>query len=1075
MRFFPLLLLCLAARISVAAPLPAFEGTLTQTQNGAVVRAKIAWSPPETLVIEVPRDDAAGVAAQTILTRGDETLLYDPATKRTLRYDFNIAKSWWRGNNLTSGGPANFLFADTPFVASGSSRYSRRDDVLFGGGGQNAYYAAVKTPAHRFPTSVLLSRGKVDKGVTRFEASGPSSVNEQSPDFRADVALNAAGFPTQVKATDFKTGQSATFTYDLKAATTASAIPEIPTAILEDEQLKAPSAYNGEDATALFNRGASLAANEDFPAAISAFDGASRQAPTASAPLIATYELALSIRDSSRATAALAKLEPLGLAATEIELRRARLALLQRDYAGALKAFQAASAAAPDNMALRLLQAEASRSQGDMTAARGLWTEVLAAKTSQSAAQSAAAQNLALNATFDELGSLATPIPKETDAQKLAHSLLALRDGKTPEITAFTDDNFEVALALGFERAARDEEAKTAWEALGTRGNTATKNRAHAHLMNLAARRGDTTAAIAHWRQWNAALTVPSDRDAARTAFFDAWQKASRSDALRSALSNRALATNASEEDMRLYLGYQELYGESDDVAAVVSSGLGRFPNSSFWASKKAESQIAEAAQTRSNDAGFARREQLYGQAFAELDRAIAASPDEPFYRFQKALAAAQRGAKVGGVIDPGRTARNRAIAEKETAQLLADLPGDPDALVSAALQNLAFEGDPSAREAIKLANQALDTAPGDGDRHTLAWAARQALATAYRRLKQPDGAARQWEILLSGARNSAEQSALGASYFSLLESAGDKAGATRLVARLAAEPWDYSSSRAGLEAISRRVAASPMAADISTALLASDDGNAILAGTILVGKRVERARAALQVADAPASADADLTRATRDLDSALSRLRPVANVTNPLLAARAAAFLAENANLEGEERLKLLRQAIAVEPRDNALRFALIGALSGEEAKTERDIAARTIDFEVESRRQLTSATRRSGDASGAFKIGEEAFAFASRSPEVGANPWQRIAFAFAKTAFNSPQNSRAVEIYNGLALPQWNDIDRAAAMLALSRGYQEAGKASEAAQVNAKVPALGLSQPEIEGAINFINDVEN
>ncbi|HEX9996499.1 MAG TPA: hypothetical protein VGB45_05090 [Abditibacterium sp.] len=1063
MRFLPLFLLFVASKVAFASPLPAFEGTMSQTQNGITTRAQIAWQPPETLVIQTPREDANGIGAQTIIASGNQTLLYQSGTKRTRRYGFNIAKSWWRGSNLESGGPANYLFAGTSFPTNPTEgRFLRRDDVLFGGSGQGAYYAAVKTPTRRFAAQITTTKN------TRIEKNEAAKTV-----LEAQITLNEAGFPTL--ATVNAAGERASFAYELKPATNPLALPPILTEIIEDEILGAPSSYAANDASSLYNRGAALALNEDFPAALAAFEAAAQAAPTASAPHLASFEIALLMRDPARAAISLSKLEQLQLDAAEIAIRRARIAQLQRDDETALAAWKAATVTAPQNLALRLQEAQMLRNRGDFDGARAIYQIVLASPTATPQNQVLAAQNLALSATPDEWGALLAATPSQTPAQKLARSLLQLRSGQAPETTSFENDFHQIALALGLERAARDDEAKTVWENLEARESEATKNRARAHLVTLAARRGEVSQAITKWRAWNASLKSETERSAARSAFLGAFQKAFRSDALKSALSNRASATGATEDDLRLSLNYQELYGTEEDIAAAIENGVARFPSSAFWAGKKAEILVGQAAQTRGTDAGLARREQLFDQTNQILDRAIQNAPDEPFYRFQKALAATQRGAKTGGVIDATLAARARAVAKRETEKLLADFPGDADVLVSAALQNLAFEGESNARNAVQLANLALDTAPVDGDRHTLVWAARQALATAYRRLKTPDLAAAQWEMLLLGAQNAGDASALAGSYFSLLESTNSAEGSARLLTQVASEKWDYSAARAALETLATRIAASPLAPAIAMSLADKSDGAAILANATLAQKRLEAAQRALEATDAPPIADANLDRATQSFSLALGKLRAVADGNDRVLAARAAAFLAENANLAGEERLALLRRALQIEPRDSALRFALIGALSGEEGKRERENAAKTLDFEPETRRQLTSAARENGEATLALQIGEEALAQAARSPEVSANVWQRLAFSVAKTAFQANQTSRALELYNGLSQPQWNPIDRAAAHLALSRLYQQAGKADEAAKLNVKVAALGLERAEIEGAIVFLDEVEN
>jgi len=1069
-RFSPLFLLLLAPRVAKCAPLSAFEGTLSQTQKGVTTRAKIAWSPPDTLRIETLPDAETGAPGSVILARGDETLLRENATGRVRRAPYNIAKNWWRGAGLSFGGPANFLFAATPFPADAKSgRYLLRDAVIFGGGGKDVYYAAKKVAARRYSAQIAVSNA----ARTEKDEAGKTVLEAQ-------ITLDGAGLPRAATLTTG--GQSASFAYDLKAAPAPPAIAAMDAPIFEDLDLRAPSEYAANDASSLFNRGASLSQNEDAPRAIAAFEAAAIAAPQSAAPPIALFEIALALRDTGRAQKALDALAILPVNPLEIEVRRARLALLDRDRAGALAAFQAAGKTAPQNLTLRLAQAEVLRSQADFEAARALYRGILAENSMQFGAQSGAAENLALNATFEEIPALLTSVPAGNDAQKLARALLQLRLAQTPETGAFAGDEFQLALALGLERAARDDEAQSAWQTLENRAPDGLKNRARAHLMTLAARRGDVSGAIAKWRDWNANLSLQSGRAAAQNAFFGAFQKAFRSDALQSALANRAGATAATEDDLRLFLGYQENYGTPDDVLSALQTGANRFSNSPFWIGKRAENLLATANQQRSNEAGTARREQLYSQALALLDEAIKNAPDEPFYRAQKALAATQRAAKTGAILDPAIATRNRAAAQRETAAFLEAFPGDPDALVSAALQNLALQNDGAAREAIRLANLALDSAPGegDGDRHSLVWAAHQALASAYKRLGQPDLAAAQWEILLLGARDAGEQTALASSYFTLIDGAAAanseaaNQGAARLLAQLALEKWGYSAARGLLESVAARMAVSPRATAISAALAKMPGEGASLASATLALRRLEAARRALQAPEAPPAADANLERAGRDLSAALTALRVFAQSPNRPVAARAAAFVAENGGLDGAERLELLQSALEKEPRDAALRFALIGALDGPENAREREIAAKILDFGLETRRNLASATRRAGDAAASLRLAEEAFAFAARAPEHSGTAFQRVAFTLAKSAFAANQNTRALEIYNGLSLPQWNDIDRAAALLALSRNYQEAKRDAEAAQTNARITALGLTQAQIETALAFVDEVE-
>lgn len=1075
MRFLPFPALLLLAKVGLAAPLPAFEGGISRTQNGVTTRAHIAWQPPDILQIQPE-------AGSFITARGDETLVQSDGLMR--RSDFNIAKSWWRGSGLAAGGPANFLFAGTPFpAASAADSFWRRDDVLFGGGGRTAYYAATKTLARRFPAQILISP------TSRIEKDEKGKITALY-----QIVVGPDGLPRSAQLT--VDGQKTTFAYDLKPASPPNLAAVTLPAIVEDDELKAPSAYTGTDASSLFNRGASLAANEDFPDAFAAWDAAAKLAPDSSAPLVATFETALSIRNLNLAASALDKLSKLasptgfgGVFNIEIETRRARLAIARRDWKAAAQAAANASTEAErtssvdyHDLVLVLLRAQIAQAQGDLAQARDLWGSVLRSRLPDSASEVTAAQNYAFNATSDEWAGLLAALPSDTPAQKLTRSLLQLRAGQTPDATEFDSDALERSYALGLEAAARDAEAQKAWQILEARADGDLQNTARAHLMTLAARRGDASASLGKWREWNASLSLETERSRARDALFGAWQKALRQDELRSALANRAAASGATEDDARLLLAYQEEFGSDDDARGALERGAARWGKSAFWLGRTAEELIAQTGQTPPTDAGRARREQLYDQALARLDDAIAAAPNEPFYRFQRAIVASQRAAKLSGVLDSAVDTRNLARARREIEGLLADFPGDPDVLVSAALQNLAFEGPTPAREALRLASAALDTAPNDGDRHAMVSAARQAMATALRRLDQPALAGAQWQALIASARDADEQSALASSYFALLEAQNDAGGAARLLAQVAGEAWDYSAAREALETLAARMAASPLAPAISAALLpptraqgdALPAGAPVIAAATLGQLRFALAQRALQAPDAPPIADANLARAQRDLGAALALLPRYADAPDRLIAARAAALGAQNPALTDEKRVELLRQAVAIEPRSPALRFDLANTLTGAEAKAARAVAAQVLPFELETRRQLASAARRDGDAALALGVAGEALAIAARAPDVGANAWQRLAFAFAKAAWNANQPARAQELYNGLSLPQWTDIDRAAALLAWVRDAQQSGQNELAATLAPKIRALSLSAPQLEGALAFVDEVE-
>ena len=206
MRISPLLFLPLLALPAVAQQ--RFEGTLTQTQNSLSAQAKIYAQTPDLLRVEIARNDAAGVPAQILVASGDQTLRYEPATKRLFRARFNILKKWNRDWGLAAGGPANFVFAGASagVVNETEGRFLRRDKVLFGGGGENAFYAAQKTPASLYPARVELSGTPADKRIeTRLD--GTQSLS-------ATIAYLGA---LPATATVVAAGETSTFTYDLSA------------------------------------------------------------------------------------------------------------------------------------------------------------------------------------------------------------------------------------------------------------------------------------------------------------------------------------------------------------------------------------------------------------------------------------------------------------------------------------------------------------------------------------------------------------------------------------------------------------------------------------------------------------------------------------------------------------------------------------------------------------------------------------------------------------------------------------------------------------------------------------------
>ena len=1059
MRFFSALFLGLLALPATAQT--RWQGTLTQTQNGQTVNAKIFAQAPDRLRVEIARNDAAGVAAQIIVASGDQTLSYQPATKQLFRARFNILKKWNRDWRLAAGGPANFVFAEAKpgVVTESEGRFLRRDNVLFGGGGENAFYAAAKTPAGLYPASVEIGANKrVEKSV-----GGAQTL--------AATLTMKDGLPSS--ATVDNAGETSVFNYDLTQRAEPFpdgtwTIDEAKSAVAQEFDLQAPTAYsNAGDPNDLLNQGLALWGGAgDFIGAQARFVAASKIANQASGPLLASFEMAMDARDYVSAQRALDALAPLNLDAAEIEARRARLALAQRDWDGAVAALDKAMAAAPDSSVLQLARAQALLGKGDIDGARTVWQNVATAKTLPAArAQAAALLEQTSGADAADLAA----------AKKEAATLAAAKG-------ALASDQIEAdrRYALVLERAADDDNARVLWTQLEKSAPDAVKNQARAHLMTLAARAGDVGASLAAFGRLRDGLTLQTDRENATLALFDAWQKSFNRAALGSAIANRAVATRADDSDARLALAYQESYGDADSIASAVGSGLNRAPDSAFWLARRAEltTQTAFPLLT-SNNASAARRAQLLDKARADLKNAIEddvkAGGDGSFYREQLALVSAQSAAKVLRSPDYTTALGERKNASAAVETLLASAPDDPDVLMCAALALQSFDGDDGAARALDLASRALLSRPGDGERHTLILAARQAMAFADIRLKRFPEAAAQFELLLLEAQTAGEQVGIASNYIGMLEKNGDAAAAASVVARIAGAPWDYSEARGASEALANRVAVSPLVAPIEAALAQDNSGASLLAWSQIATARLARANAALQVPNAPGSADAELERSTRDLGLAVAALKAAQGPMPRYVQARVLAWLAEFGGLEPASALTNLQSAVAIESRAPSLRLALAVALSDDaQSAAQLKLAAQLAPQTPETGRLLSIAALDAGDNETALSQSAEIYNGAAREPNVGSNAFQRVAFARARILWDAGQTSAAVDIYNGLALPQWADIDRAASLLALRQRYTDSQRPEDATRVGDQIRDLGLDLPTLQRAASFVEEVE-
>lgn len=1059
-RFSPALLLCLLALPATAQT--RWQGTLTQTQNGLTANAKIFAQAPDRLRVEIERNDAAGVPAQIIVASGDQTLSYQPATKRLFRARFNILKKWNRDWRLAAGGPANFIFAEAKpgIVTENEGRFLRRDNVLFGGGGENAYYAAAKTPVGLYAASVEIG---ADKRVEKSVAGAQSLIA---------TLTTKDGFPSV--ATVDNAGERSIFNYDLTARAEPFpdgtwTIDEAKTAVAQETDLQAPTAYvNATDPNDLLNQGFALWSGAgDFIGAQARFVAASKIASQASGPLLAAFDMALDARDFNSAQRALEALAPLNLGVAEIEARRARLALANRDWDGAVAALDKAVAAAPESPILQLARAQALLGKGDVEGAKAVWQTVATSKALPPARLEATAL----------LARLADDDAMDLDAagKESAQSILAKRVIGGEQI----EQNRRYALIL--ERAANDKNARILWTELENVAPIDVKNQARAHLMVLAARAGDVGESLAAYGRLRDGLTLKTERENATFALFDAWQKAFSRAALGSAIANRAVATRADDSDARLALAYQETYGNGDAVEAAVGAGLNRSPNGAFWLSRRAEllTQTALPLLT-SNNASVARRAQLLNQARDLIKRAIdadvKAGGDGSFYREQLALISSQSAAKVTRSPDYDTAIGERKAATAAVESLLASAPDDPDVLVSAALGVQSFDGDDGANRALELNARALNSKPGDGERHTLILAARQSMAFALTRLKRFPEAAAQFELLLLEAQTAGEQVGIAANYIGMLEKTGDANAAASVVTRISGAPWDYDEARGASEALARRVASNSMVAPIQAALAQDGSGASLLAWSQIATASLARANAALQVPGAPGSADADKDRATRDLGLAVAALRDVQAPMPRYVQARVLSWLAEFGGLDGEAALSALQRSVEIESRAPSLRLALSEALPDDaQSAAQLKLATQLAPSSLETNRVLSLAALDAGDKDKALAASADVYNVAAREPNVNANTFQRIAFTRARVLWDAGQTSAAIDIYNGLALPQWANLDRAAALLALRARYTDSGRPEDATRVGDQIRDLGLDLPTLQRAASFVEELEN
>ena len=1059
------------------------------TRDGVTARAKIFLQGPGQMCLEILRDDSAQIAPQTILSSPENTLVFDPQTKRVQKFASSVFSL--RGWGLQLGGPANFLlgnFADNkklPAVGklerAGFAPAFVSDYVQFGGGGDRIFYAPYKRTAWDGAARILLE----------WKGSGPIQTRTEFDEdgrvlSRATFAYDKSGLPTTVVVADGENRVIATFKYALEEVIapfpdTTFAPDFINGNVVEDVPVKAIREYSGADADSKFNRGAALMRQaEELPAAYSTWQEAAALAPKATAPQFAIYESALAARDLNRAEAALTKLIAiLGADNYAVAWRTAGVLLARRDWAGAQGALEAATKIEPQNLQAKLSLADVLRSRNNFADAQKLMLEILQSDAPQNAVQMQAAQMLAELASGDAapgvLPALETAlkenaVPEKTLWLRVARFIIQLRHGEKRETIATENLSALTALAEALESAGQDAAALESWQKIVTLAASPNDQNARAHLMALFARRGDISSSLAQYREIIAATPTLKMRRIRQEQLLASWNKAFRLEQLKTALEQRSIGTAATADDARLWLTYQEIYGSEEGVTRAVQNGLARFTRDAWWRARQAELLMSKAANVIDTNSV----DRLQRDALADADAAVSLDKEQPYYAVSRALILTQRATPVTAIMESGRFDARKKLAREALDELLKKWPNDADVEIAVASQRLALEDDEAHAASIALLENALrGGAPSiQEDRHFIAFSSRQILISALRRDKKWDAIAPQYEILLKVSRSGDEQVGVALNYLRLLLKSGEADGIANLLLFVARESWAFEESQQTLDPLLNVVAAkNEILVPVLQSLSSNSDPYARLLLTKMMANQLRTARQILAAPEAPDRAERDVASAEQSLQTALQLLEPTASQNeDKILAARAAATLGEAAvnrnDFEGAQ--TWLARAIELEPRDINLRVALANAFLAQnktdDALNTRNAMLRAIPHTFGNLHRVTKLSAQIGDESDrkfSARLASRAFNNAL-FPEMPVGSWQVSAFTAARALFDAGQTEDALAIYNGLASAQWSGIERAVAFIDLEESYKLVGQTAKAQAAAAQLEALKLSPQE-------------
>jgi tetratricopeptide (TPR) repeat protein len=996
------------------------------------------------------------------------------------------------------------------------------DFVRAGTAGERPFYAVYKRAVFDRPARIAL----------QFSAAGALLSREDRDELgrvltRTEFKWNSeTRLPREATTSDGRGRLIETWSYDLAPRTTP--FPEgtfslgkaTTEQIVEDAELRPIADYEkGTDAEARFNLGAALLRHtEDIGGALAAWGEAARLKPQAIAPHAAIYDAAMRARDLNLAEQALGRLSTLrGADDFGVISRRLTLEVRRRNWDAAASLYEAAAQVQPQNLEVLLSRANLARARGDFATARTLLLSILASDATQPQTQTTAAEALAALAVGDgtapaQVGELLQSLPRATVWQRLARAHIALLTGAATTDADFEGINELASLAQGQERAGQTEGAIASWQKVITlapviagapfsltTSSTRAGDRvalglsAREHLMSLHAQRAEVTPSLERYREL---ILIAPDENARRRvqdALLAAWKKGLHGDDLRPVLERRAQALKASEDDLSVWLAWQETFGTSEGAGAAVRAAVAKFPRSAMWHSRLAEYLADQAAGTPSTE--DTRRVGLFREALSEVDKAAKLDPAQPYYAMQNALIQIQMVRRHSGVVDATQVQEDKKKAGDAVDRLLQRWPDDPDVAIAVAAGRNALQlrGDEASVAAfqagMKQGRPERETA--SGDRHTTIFFARQALASLLIKLGRGTEAAREYEVLILSSREASEQARVAIQYLGLLRndpSAATVATIARLLTVMAREPWNLEAAQGGVTALARGLVSrgvslealdTSLALRVSALLRSSSDPASIVAAAHLHYALDRGARVLQTVPGAPPAADR-LARDAAALATASDTALPVvANGENRVLAPRASALLSERMAARGawNEALTWLERAAAAEPTSIDLRVGLARAYAAagarDKAVATRDHMLRAIGHTAETLRRAAVISRQVEQNEAAARFAAQALHLAQATRSVSVGDTEEIALLAARTFFAAGQEGRSISIWTGLTSTQWSDLTRLTALADWHAHLRKAGRSTEADAVKARLDAFKPSEEDVAAALQYVDSL--